>query len=169
MSPAFNPIDDAKSRCCFYLLGELDEADRLRFETELGSSPELADELVCQADLLLAVADATTTARSIPVAAREQPVLRRAYVAVLLAVAACLLVAVVGVNQVHQNDAEELLIAQAWADNINSVIATSTQPVAEITVVEDDLSPLDSIAVDSVETDSFDWMFVAVSESSHGG
>lgn len=138
--------DDAQW-CQLYLLGELTPEQSECFERRLGESPEIAEQLLSQSDLLLAIAPETASVSRGSITARN-----RTEILALVAIAASLILVVTAGWYQQQRRSEELLIARAWVETF------SDDPVdaADALVAADD-SP--------VETDGvhFDWMFVAVS------
>ncbi|TWU57247.1 anti-sigma factor [Rubripirellula reticaptiva] len=173
-NPSINPCDEHgfASQCGLYLLGELAGDDRETFELQLATSPDLADKLVRQADLLLAIADVRGDL-SRPVRLPDQSVapvtLRGAWISVFIAVAACFVLAVTGIQLRDSSSTEDVLIAQAWADSISGRQATDSDlNFADLSLIDSVLDPADESGADvslSGES-SFDWMCVAVAAGS---
>lgn len=145
--------DDAQW-CQLYLLGELTSNQSGQFEQRLGQSPELAEQLLLQADLLLAIAPETYPPINTPSVQPRSTVRRnRTQTLAVVAIAASLIIVVTAGWYQQRRSSEELLIARAWVETFLNDPVDSSEAVLTI-----DESP-----VDHPVDDDFDWMFVAVS------
>lgn len=167
-----DPIPD--DELCFrYLLGELTADKAAQFEQRLATSPELGETLLGQADLINGLS--AVQHHRPAVAATVSQVSRWSIAVSIVAIAACLLVVVLGVRaRSADQDAlasqqlttrgvpsvdvtEDLLIARAWADS-RPLQNSDEYDFADL---DGDDSILDSEPSDVDSTLS--WMFIAVS------
>lgn len=155
-----------------YLLGELDAEQAQGFEKQLQSSPQLADELLRQAEVIAGLSQLPAT--STHVLTTRSPL---RLVASVLAIAACIALIALGVRTSSPDSghiaslstsssqpsipSEELLIARAWADSRLDQITTDD--------VLADLGSDDVLAFtadDAIDMDAtLSWMFIGVSAS----
>lgn len=159
-----------------YLLGELAANQIKAFEQRLASSPELGQELLRQADLIANLSAISCDGpKVIPLPSASRSRFARPIMASLVAIAACIALLVVNIqpNSVSENSvavlagtppgrisvAEDLLIAQAWADNQFHSVAT------DFAWVEPGFDDLVAVAVEEPSDidATLSWMFIAVS------
>lgn len=166
-----------EEQCWMYLLGELDPLQSAEFEQRLAASPELADQLLRQAELI----DSLATIGHQPVVAAAASSRTSAWsIAVsLFAIAACLAIVVLGVRSADDDSlahrtrqlsprgvaprdskaSEDLLIARAWADSRRDQVSDDFA-FAELDP-EEALPAAEPTDVDSI----LSWMFIAVADN----
>lgn len=163
-----------------YLLGELDAEQSRHVEAQLEAFPELGEDLLRQADVIAGLSQPACRPTLPRVAESNHQLTRWPLVASMVALAACLAIAIIGFKPgasdqdtvispfgssarlSESGNAEELLIARAWANHHRTL-------VDEVSFVESDIDEAPAIAAedDSLANDStLSWMFIAVSAGS---
>jgi hypothetical protein len=167
-----------QQQCMLYLLGELDAPQSAAFEQRLASSPELGEQLLRQADVIAGLSVIHNQPELMPTSSSTYS--PWSIVASIVAIAACLVIVVLGVKSssldadalasrsqstmpsglsLETSEAtEDLLIARAWADSqLNDVSE-------DFEFAELDMEDALPTAVESSDFDStLSWMFIAVS------
>jgi hypothetical protein len=171
-----NPLSDTwRKQCLLYLYGELDAAQVADFESKLASSPDLADELARQTEVIcLLSAQLTGSELSSAAEPRKNPVEPAASWKLYAILATAVSILFVGVlmqpaetgklaNQDTNSSrvSDDLLIAQAWLNNHHSVAVESD----ELNEYPADWVPIDATDLELNLDSTLSWMFAAVSVS----
>ena len=164
------PSHGQSEQCMLYLFGELDADQAAAFEQQLRSSPQLADELMRQSEVIAGLSQSVSTTPVVASAPSPVPVL-----ASVLAIATCIVLIVLGVrpslqerdgmaslpNSAQQPSvpSEDLLIARAWAASHFDLFA---EDAGTIDLEFDD--PLALASEDTADVDTtLSWMFIGIS------
>lgn len=177
--------EDWDRQSMLYLLGELDAEQTRHVEEQLEAFPRLGEDLLRQADVIAAL---TAPANQVALSgsgehhrgAHHRGTRRWPLVASLVAMAACLAMVVLGVkpravdqdatadragspaNISESGNAEELLIARAWASHQHELADDIGLVEAEI----DDAAVITAADDSHANESTLAWMFIAVSAGS---